>query len=57
MLLVEDNEMNREIAKNIFEETGFEVEEADDGDVAVEMVRRAAERNDYEYYDIIVRQN
>ena len=54
LLLVEDNEMNREIAKNIFEETGFEVEEADDGDVAVEMVRRAAERNDYEYYDIIV---
>ena len=39
ILLVEDNEMNREIARDILEEAGFAVECAEDGDVAVEMVK------------------
>lgn len=38
ILLVEDNDMNREIARDILEENGFAVDEAEDGDVAVRMV-------------------
>ena len=43
ILLVEDNELNREIATELLEEYGFVVETAEDGDVAVERMRRAAE--------------
>ena len=43
ILLVEDNELNREIAEAILEETGFTVEAAPDGTDAVDMVRRAEE--------------
>ncbi len=50
ILLVEDNELNREIAESILEETGFEVESAPDGSDAVEMVSRA---NEY-YYDAVL---
>ena len=39
LLLVEDNAMNREIATDILEDAGFAVECAEDGDVAVDMVR------------------
>ena len=53
-LLVEDNEMNREIAAVILEEQGIIVETADDGDVAVEMVRKIADRGDWGYYDFIL---
>ena len=42
ILLVEDNEMNREIAQEILTEAGFSVEVAEDGDIAVEKVRRSA---------------
>ncbi len=38
ILLVEDNELNREIATEILKEAGFEIEEADNGQKAVEMV-------------------
>ena len=44
ILLVEDNEMNREIAQEILEEEGFIVETAEDGDDALEMVRAGIER-------------
>ena len=54
ILLAEDNEMNREIAKNLLEEQGFIVEEAEDGDIAVEKVRTAIERKNYTYYNIIL---
>ena len=54
VLLVEDNEMNREIARDILVDAGFTVETADDGDVAVEMVRRTVERGDAEYYDAVL---
>lgn len=41
VLLVEDNEMNREIATEILEEDGFIVDTAEDVDVAVEKMRSA----------------
>lgn len=39
LLLVEDNELNQEIAKTILEEEGFIVDTADDGTVAVEKMK------------------
>ncbi len=39
LLLVEDNELNREIAQELLEEAGFEVDTASDGTEAVERVR------------------
>ena len=50
VLLVEDNEFNREIAEVILSEHGFEVECAPDGTDAVAMVRDAAEG----YYDVVL---
>ncbi len=42
LLLVEDNTINQEIAEEILNEAGFTVEIADNGQIAVDMVRRAA---------------
>lgn len=50
ILLVEDNELNREIAQTILEETGFIVESAPDGTDAVNMMRQAEEG----YYDAVL---
>ena len=50
ILLVEDNELNREIAEAILEETGFIVETAPGGTDAVEMVRRSDEG----WYDAVL---
>ncbi len=50
VLLVEDNELNREIAQAILEETGFLVETAPDGTDAVDMMKRAEEY----YYDVVL---
>ncbi|MCI9443072.1 MAG: response regulator, partial [Ruminococcus sp.] len=50
ILLVEDNELNREIAEEILEETGFVVETAPDGTDAVDMMKKAEEN----YYDAIL---
>lgn len=50
VLVVEDNELNREIAEAILEETGFVVETAPDGTDAVEMVRDSEEY----YYDAVL---
>lgn len=47
ILLVEDNELNREIATEILEESGFIVDKAEDGKVAVEKISKAQE-GDYE---------
>ena len=47
VLLVEDNEMNREIAEEILTENGLIVDTANDGDIAVDKVRKAAP-GDYE---------
>ena len=50
VLLVEDIEMNREIAEMILTESGFVVESAPDGTDAVAMVKESEEY----YYDIIL---
>ena len=50
ILLVEDNELNREIAQAILEETGFAVETAPDGTDAVAMVGASEEY----YYDAVL---
>ena len=39
VLLVEDNPLNQEIARSVLEEHGVRVQIADDGDVAVELLR------------------
>ncbi len=54
VLLVDDNKMNREIARYILEDKGMTVEEATDGNFAVSMVGNAFSRGDYMYYDLIV---
>lgn len=41
VLLVDDNEMNREIAFDILEESGISVEVAEDGDIAYEIVKNS----------------
>ena len=50
ILLVEDNELNREIATEILEEEGILVDTAEDGDIAVEKMRHAAPGQ----YDLIL---
>ena len=50
VLLVEDNEMNREIATEILEEAGLVIETAEDGAIAV---RRVMEKGT-SYYDFIL---
>ena len=47
ILLVEDNEMNREIATDILEDNGVTVFAAEDGDIAVDMVKKA-KKGDYD---------
>lgn len=42
VLLVEDNEMNREIAEEILTEQGLVVDTATDGDFAVDKIRKSA---------------
>lgn len=49
ILLVDDNELNREIAYEILTSVGFIVEQADDGTTAIEMVYDAEE----DYYDLV----
>ena len=50
LLLVEDNELNQEIAMEILGSAGFVIDVADDGTVAVEKMREAAPGR----YDIIL---
>ncbi len=50
ILLVEDNELNREIAVAMLEDTGMIVDEAADGIEAVEIMNKAAE----DQYDLIL---
>ena len=49
VLLVEDNELNREIARELIGQTGAVVEEACDGAKAVSMVSKAPDG----YYDLV----
>ena len=50
LLLVEDNELNREIALEILKEVGFVVDTAEDGAVAVRKIKQAAPGQ----YDLIL---
>lgn len=50
ILLVEENELNREIAEELIGVTGASVESAEDGVQAVEMFKESAEG----YYDLIL---
>ena len=50
VLLVEDNELNREIAQEILREYGFRVDTAENGEVAVEKVSTAAPGS----YDLVL---
>ncbi len=50
ILLVEDNEFNREIARYELEYMGFVVEEAENGSVAVDMILKS----EPEYFDLVL---
>ena len=50
ILLVEDNELNQEIARTILEDAGFVIDTANDGAVAVQKVEEAAPGQ----YDLIL---
>lgn len=50
ILLVEDNELNREIAQSVLEELGFVVDYAEDGCVALGMLKMAKQGA----YDLIL---
>lgn len=50
VLLVEDNDLNREIALDILEEEGMQVDEAINGQEAVDEMRN----HDEDYYDLVL---
>lgn len=50
ILLTEDNDLNAEIATELLNEMGLEVERAQDGDICVDMMQRAQDG----YYDLIL---
>ena len=50
ILLVEDNELNQEIALEILRQSGFEVDVADDGAVAADVMKKAGPGQ----YDLIL---
>lgn len=50
LLLVDDNELNREIAHDILEFEGLDIEEAEDGAIAVEKIRM----HKPDYYDFVL---
>ncbi len=52
VLLVEDNELNREIAEELLSEHGFIVESAEDGTVAVEKVKASEGKYDLILMDV-----
>jgi PAS domain S-box-containing protein len=47
VLLVEDNDLNQQVASELLEDAGFSVETAENGEIAIEMVRQGA-------YDVIL---
>ncbi len=50
ILVVEDNVINREIARELLEDEGFIIEEAEDGTIAVDMI----ERKEKGYYEFVL---
>ena len=53
LLVVEDNFMNREIFRDILNEYGFIIEEADDGDVALDIVKNKINKENPNYYALV----
>ena len=49
VLLVEDNELNREIAQEILGMTGLQIDTAENGRIALDMVTASADG----YYDLV----
>ena len=54
ILLVEDNEFNREIAIELLEEIGLVVETAENGKVAVDKCEEKMVNGNLDYYDLIL---
>ena len=54
ILLVEDNEMNREIAKDILEDEGVVIEEAEDGTIAVDIIKKHFDDGNFDCYDAVL---
>ncbi len=52
LLLVEDNEINRQVATELLEKEGFWVSSANDGRAALEVVRRSADAFDLVLMDV-----
>ena len=50
LLIVEDNELNREIVEELMQESGFMVESVEDGSLAVERMKEV----DPDWYDLIL---
>jgi signal transduction histidine kinase/ActR/RegA family two-component response regulator len=50
ILVVEDNMINREIARELLEDEGFIIEEAEDGTVAVDMLEKSSK----DYYTFVL---
>ena len=50
ILLAEDNQLNAEITMTILQESGFEVEHAEDGAICLHMLKEKP----YNYYDVIL---
>ena len=50
ILLVEDNEINQEVAVGLLEDAGIEVEVADHGRMAVDLLKEKGE----DYYDVVL---
>ena len=50
ILLVEDNDLNAEIATEILQDVGFYVERAEDGIICIDMLQKAED----DYYDLIL---
>ena len=50
ILLAEDNALNAEIAMELMEDMGLQIEWAEDGDICVDMLQKA----DLGYYDLVV---
>jgi len=46
ILLVDDNELNQQVGRELLQDAGFKVDVAEDGKVAVEMVRRSLQTTD-----------
>ena len=50
ILLVEDNELNRDIARELLKQVGIEVEEAENGSIGIEKLKSHSE----DYYSVVL---